>query len=55
MKKDMYTPPTTLVVELKAEGVICGSPQGFGTQADRNGYGTAIPQTWGDYVEEFNN
>ena len=54
MKKDRYTTPATLVVKLNTEGVICGSPQGFGTQAIRGGYGPAIEQTWGDYEEEFN-
>ena len=33
---ELYETPTTEVVELKTEGIVCGSPTG-----NRNGYGDA--------------
>ena len=40
--KTLYEAPSTMVFEVKTEGVICQS----GVNANRNGYGAANELTW---------
>ncbi len=42
--KSYYEPPATTVVEVKIEGVVCQSPDGI--ESTREGYGTALEDTW---------
>lgn len=40
--KQVYEAPSAMVFEVKIEGVICES----GVNGSRNGYGTAIEDSW---------
>ena len=40
--KELYEAPSTLVLEVKVEGVVCTS----GVGANRTGYGDAIEDEW---------
>ena len=40
--KELYEAPSTLVFEVKVEGVVCTS----GVGANRSGYGDAIEDEW---------
>ena len=42
--KELYETPSTIVVDVKMEGVICQSTDGI--EASRSGYGTANEEDW---------